>query len=364
MNKFAFIIHPLEIDDVARKFPVARWLPDRLVEGMLHRLPAYKAAEIDGVRSEHAAVQGWFIGCLLTSKQLLGMPVPYVTRKIIQCGRLAEKLGAKIVGLGALTSVVGDAGITIAQNLNIAVTTGNSYTVATAIEGTKEAARMMGIDLKKASVVIVGGAGSIGSVCAQIMAPATNSLTLVGLSEEKLEHVARRVLYETGVVARTTTNLRAALNQADIVIAVSSAVEAIIHPEDLKPGTVVCDVARPRDVSKQVAALRDDVLVIEGGIVEVPGDVNFHLNFGYPPKTSYACMAETMILALEGRMENFTLGRELTVKQVEEISALARKHGFKLAGLRSFERAMHADQIVAVRRRAEQKKATFAAATM
>ena len=45
-----------------------------------------------------------------------------------------------------------------------------------------------------------------------------------------------------------------------------------------------------------------------------------------------------MILALEQRYESFTLGRDLTVAQVEEISKLADKHGFKLAGFRSFER--------------------------
>ena len=54
---------------------------------------------------------------------------------------------------------------------------------------------------------------------------------------------------------------------------------------------------------------------------------------------AYACMAETMILALEKRYENFTLGRDLTVKQVETIERLAKKHGFKLAGFRSFESA-------------------------
>ena len=40
------------------------------------------------------------------------------------------------------------------------------------------------------------------------------------------------------------------------------------------------------------------------------------------PKTSYACMAETMILALEGRFENYSLGRDLTVSQVKEIARL------------------------------------------
>ena len=42
---------------------------------------------------------------------------------------------------------------------------------------------------------------------------------------------------------------------------------AIIEAEDLKPGAVVCDVARPRDVSKEVAQKRNDVLIIEGGVV-------------------------------------------------------------------------------------------------
>ena len=54
------------------------------------------------------------------------MPEEKVLKKIIRTGKIAERLG-KIVGLGAMTAVVGDAGITTARNLNIAVTTGNSY---------------------------------------------------------------------------------------------------------------------------------------------------------------------------------------------------------------------------------------------
>jgi predicted amino acid dehydrogenase len=104
-----------------------------------------------------------------------------------------------------------------------------------------------------------------------------------------------------------------------------------------------------------VAQKRSDVLIIEGGVVEVPGDVNFNFNFGFPPKTAYACMAETMMLALEGRYESFTLGRELTVEQVEEISRIAEKHGFKLAGFRSFERAVTEEQIEKIKENARRK---------
>ncbi|NPV28689.1 MAG: shikimate dehydrogenase [Firmicutes bacterium] len=356
MVRFAFIIHPIDLEDITKRLKFFRLLPGRMVEGIVRRFPVYKASEIRGVKSPWAETEGWFIICPLTSRQMLELPASYVTRRIIEAGRLAERLGAGIVGLGAMTSVVGDAGVTIAKNLKIAVTTGNSYTVATALEGTRKAAEFMGINLARAEVAVIGATGSIGSVCAKIMAREAGRLTLVARQRSRLERLARQILYETGVAARLATNVREALRGADVVITVTSAVDAVIEPGDLKPGAVVCDVARPRDVSRRVAEVRPDVLVIEGGVVEVPGDVEFNFNFGFPSKTAYACMAETMILALEGRCENFSLGRDLTVAQVEEISRLAAKHGFKLAGFRSFERALSQAELERIRAAAARAK--------
>jgi fatty aldehyde-generating acyl-ACP reductase len=200
-----------------------------------------------------------------------------------------------------------------------------------------------------------GASGSIGSACARILARKANYLTLIARNIPRLENLAEGILKDTGLAVKVTANVKEAVRKADIVISVSSAADSIIDPEDLKPGAVVCDVARPRDVSARVAQKRDDVLVIEGGIVEVPGDVNFNFNFGFPPKTAYACMAETMILALEKRFENFSLGRELHVSRIDEISALAAKHGFKLAGFRSFERPVEMETIQNIREKARLK---------
>lgn len=352
MGKFAFMLHPIDTSDFYRKFPLAAKLPVSLVEQALRRLPPMNISHITGIQSKYNSVEGHFVGCFLTSKQMVTLPEKYVIKKIIRAGKLAERLGAKILGLGAMTSVVGDAGITVARNLNIPVTTGNSYTVATAMEGTKLAASKMGIDLKTAQVVIIGATGSIGGVCAHLMARECKFLTLVARNKEKLSILAENILKNTGLAVKITSNLKEALQKADVIITVTSAVDSVIEPEDLKPGAVVCDVARPRDVSKRVAEVRNDVLVIEGGLVEVPGDVNFNLNFGYPPGLALACMAETMILALEERWENFTLGRDLTLEQVQEISELARKHGFKLAGFRSFEKPVTEEQIAAIKARA------------
>ena len=296
------------------------------------------------------------MACPLTSRQMMEMPERKVLQKIINAGKIAEKLGAKIFGLGAFTSVVGDAGITVAKNLKIAVTTGNSYTVATAMQGVRRAAGIMGVDLRQANILILGATGSIGAACARLLAGEFRNLTLAARNEEKLDLLAQQIYKESGCNAKITSQVKTAVRSADIIIAVTSALDTIIEPEDLKPGAIVCDVARPRNVSRQVAEKRNDVLIIEGGLVEVPGDVDFGLNFGFPEGTAYACMAETMILALEKRYEPFSLGRELVVEKIETIGRLADKHGFKLAGFRSFERAITESEIEAIRNNALQAK--------
>ena len=272
------------------------------------------------------------------------MPVEEVYEKIAGAIRIAQQRGAKIVGLGALTSVVGDAGVTISQMVDIPVTTGNSYTIATAVEGALQGAGLLGIDPNQVRVAVVGATGSIGKTCAEIK--------LIGRSVDKLEGLAAELSAKNNTAASVTTDVEEGIRDADIVVTVSSAVDAIIEPGFIKPGAVVCDVARPRDVGESVRRERDDVLIIDGGVIDVPGEVNFNFNFGFPPKTAYACMSETMILALEGRYENYTLGREVSVDQVTEINGLATKHGFKLAGFRSFERAVSEEQIGQIRKNA------------
>jgi len=356
MGDFAFIIHPIELDDVFRKFKFMRKWPASIVEGIIKLVPPFKVSEITGVRSQYAETSGYFVTCPLTSKQMVELPEEVVINKIIKTGKVAEKLGAKIVGLGAMTAVIGDAGITIAKNLNIAVTTGNSYTVATALQGTKKAAALMGIDLAQAEVLVIGATGSIGSVCARILARDVRFLTLLARDRNKLNHLAARILRDTGLAVKVSTDIKRSVQKADIIITVSGSAEALIDVMDLKPGAVVCDVARPRDVSKRAVELRNDILVIEGGVVDVPGEVDFGFNFGFPPRTSYACMAETMLLALEKRFEPFTLGRDLSVAQVDEITRIAEKHNFKISGFRSFERAISDEEIATIRQNAAKNK--------
>jgi len=361
---FAFIIHPIDAKtDVARKYPfLGRVVPEPVIDIVCTFWPPVYISEIEGVRSRTTGkeIGGHFIACPYTPKRMMQLPEREVYRKIIQTGRLAEQLGCGILGLGAFTSVVGDAGITIAQALDIPVTTGDAYTISIAAQAVIEAGRLMNIDAANATAAVVGATGAIGSVVAELLADQVTKLILIGRRADAVEAVREKCEGKRAQIV-TSTDVNA-MKEAELILTVSSAVGAIVEPQHLKPGAVVCDVARPRDVSKTVIQQRDDVLVIEGGMVDVPGHVNFNFNFGFPSGKAYACMAETMALALEGRYEDYTLGRSIELERVHEIEAMASRHGFRLSGLRSFEREVTAEHIADVQERAHTARRTWSPA--
>ncbi|MBA1334581.1 MAG: hypothetical protein HPY66_2485 [Firmicutes bacterium] len=339
MTRFGFIVHPLSIRDLTSKFSFAERISEKIVKKAIQMLPPVKLSEVKGIKSKFGETEGCFVAVTLLPEQIMGLPVEFVEKKIIKACKTAESMGAEVIGLGAFTSVVGDKGISIAKQLKTPVTTGNTYTVATALEAVKEASRIMGKNIRESDVVIIGANGSIGKACARILSREVKFLSLVSRNIERLEKLAGEIMMDTGLSVHISDRVDGPLRRADVVISVSSSVDTIIHPEHLKSGSIVCDVARPRDVSVSVSEKRKDVLVIEGGLVKVPGG-EFDFGFGLPPGTCYACMAETMILAMEGRKENYSLGSDLDVNKVVEISNLARKHGFVLSGFRASNGAL------------------------
>lgn len=328
-----------------------------MIDHIAPMFPPVYLSQVDGVVSASTGkeIVGWLIACPLTPKHFCELPETQVYRKIIETGWLAEKLGAKILGLGAYTSVAGDAGVTVANRLDIPVTTGDSYTIAVAVEAVRAAAQLMEISVRRSVTAVVGATGAIGQVCAQLLAQEVGELILIGRRLEALERLKELLHMQNPASAiRISTEMKD-LQHAELILTVTSALGAVIEPKHLRPGCVVCDVARPRDVSAQVATARDDILVIDGGMVEVPGPVDFHFNFGFPPGKAFACMAETMALALEGRFEDYTLGKEIQLDQVNEIYAMASRHGFKLSGFRTFDKPVTEAHIEQVRRNAKRR---------
>jgi fatty aldehyde-generating acyl-ACP reductase len=341
VTQFAFVIHPIKPKDAAKKYPIARFMPDWVIEKFYGSKKPFIGSFVDGIESKTGAkTSGWFIICPLTPDMMIHkMPLEAVYERIVQCTELAKSEGASLIGLGAFTSVVGDGGVTVASRSPIPVTTGNSYTTATAIQGALKACDLLGIVPSESVLAVVGATGSIGKTCAKILAPQFSRTILVGRDEARTGAVAAELPRGEATVDF------ARIREADAIITVTSAEKDVIFPEHLKPGAVIVDVSRPRDVSVRVAKERQDVLVVGGGVVKVPGNPTFGIDFGFPKGTAYACMSETMMLALEDRLESFTLGKEVSVEQVETTIGWADKHGFELEGFRAFEKAVSPEAI-------------------
>lgn len=341
-NRFAFVIHPLRAENIFRH-PVLhylRFLPTRLVEWGMAASPPILLSRMVNIRSTATgqAAEGLLISLGATPRELMRRDPGFTYRRLIRAAREAERFGAGIMGLGAFTSVVGDAGVTVAQKADVAITSGNSLTVAATLAAAERAVTWMGGDLEQGRAMVIGATGSIGSACSRILAQRAHEIVLVAPRPERLITLRRQIEAESPQAnVYISTSPDDYLPATELVVTTTSAVgQKVIDLTLYQPGAVICDVARPPDVQPEDAALRPDVLVVESGEIVLPGDPDFGFDIGLPHGTAYACLAETIVLTLEGRYEDYSVGRNIEVDKVREIWDLARKHGLELAGLRSF----------------------------
>jgi predicted amino acid dehydrogenase len=370
LPKFCFVIHPVSLEDVARYEPGAKGKGEPIIRKILEWMPPWAAVHVTGVRApDGRETEGWFIGAPLMPEQMLELPREEVYSRILRAIEIGAELGAQVAGLGAFTGVVGDAGVTINERSPIPVTTGNSLTIVAGLQSLFRGAREMGVDPAGATAVVIGATGSIGSACVRLIAPKVKRVVLVARNETRLRKFHEQIAGELPCESSYTTDLSAAVRQADLVLTATSSTQNVIHPEDLRPGAVVCELSLPHDVSRRVALERPDVLVIEGGNVLVPGSPRFsrvrepdqEFDLGLPPRTALACMSETMVLALERRFEPFTLGRGINLDRVVEMEEMAARCGFTLAGMRAFDAAISPEQIAATREAAARLRSRAAA---
>jgi predicted amino acid dehydrogenase len=360
VDRFAFVLHPLTVDYIARhpRFSWTRNLPRRLVEVTSAYMPAQCVGTVTGGRSPATGkrVEGLIYALGATPRQMLTRPPEFTYSRLDSAIADAAKRGARIVGLGAFTKVVGDAGVTVAKRAPIPVTTGNSLTIAATLETAKLTAKRMGWpDLAHGKAMVVGATGSIGSVCSRLLAAAVKDVVLVSIEPARLAALKRTILDETpdaGVATGVSTASWA--GKCDLIVTATSAFgQRVLDVSQCKPGAVILDVALPPDISAEEAAVRPDVLVVESGEVLIPGPARFSFDIGLPPGVAYACLAEAALLAMEERFECFTLGRDVQPAQVKEIYRLFRRHGFRIAPLRTFGQELTEDLVAGKRELAD-----------
>ena len=331
------------------------------LEKIMAYAPPFVYSRVSGIRSPTGVeAEGWLISVGGTPKEIMQHNPEFTYRRLLAAAAMARRLGAQIMGLGAFTKVVGDAGVSVARRSPLPITTGNSYSASGALWAAHDALLRMrllptpkGRERVKFKAMVVGATGAIGSVCARLMAKAAEEVYLVSPETAKLLSLKESILQETPD-AKLFLAARADKNIADmdmIVTATSGAGKKVLDIMQVKPGCVITDVARPLDLPPEEVAKRPDVLVIESGEIQLPGDVHMK-NIGLPKGVVYACLAETIVLTLEGRFENFTVGRAIEWAKVREIYQLGIKHGMTLAAISGVNGPFSDEDIEGVRQRA------------
>ncbi len=381
INRFAFVIHPLSQKYLTNVKPLkllAKVSPPAVMD-MVEKAVAYSPpmvySEVEGIRSPTGVeAKGWLIFVGGTPKQIMSHSPEFTYRQLLAAADTAKKLGAQIMGLGAFTKVVGDAGVTVAKRAPLPITTGNSYSASGALWAAHEAAARLGlVELEKGKKIkgkamVVGATGAIGSACARLLARTAEEVHLVSPESAKLLVLEKSILRESPgaklVLASYADSDRSIGDMDMIVTATSGAGKKILDIMKVKPGCVITDVARPLDLPPEEVAKRPDVLVIESGEVYLPGKVRMKQIGFEDHNVVYACLAETIVLTLEGRFENFTLGRTIEWEKVHEIYKMGLKHGMRLAAISGVNGVYSDEDIARVRElalQAREKRASSAA---
>jgi hypothetical protein len=149
--KSAFLMHPLDASYVRRSWYTfaklwASILPDRAIEAVMKPIKPYIHSRFN-IHGHEAMI---FI-CPLTSRQMMGLPKKEVIGKLKKACDLAYKNGAKVISLGAYSSIASNQGLDLVGKSKIGLTTGRAYTVYVVMEQLKNYIK------KNSKIAIIGG---------------------------------------------------------------------------------------------------------------------------------------------------------------------------------------------------------------
>ncbi len=298
-------------------------------------MPPIKVSKITGlINHKQEVVEGHVLGIVMSPEQMTENR-DQALKKIIQATKKAKKLGIGIMGLGAMTASFSKGGLDILEEVTeVGITTGRAYTTKTVTDYVKDVIERFSLPKEKVIVGVVGGAGSIGSSCAKVLHRwGIQHIVLIDMARKaETLHAHAKEMDKIRVDVSHDVN---DIKHCDIIITATSAPEALITKDLVHPGMVIINDAQPTDIDIAVIKEREDVLVIEGGVVHTK---DVHSNFRMGPRgkdENYCCLAEVLVLGHHGHFENYAIGN-LDLTLVEHIEEKAKPLGFKIAKYQNF----------------------------
>jgi fatty aldehyde-generating acyl-ACP reductase len=322
--------------------PLRTPLPDDEIKDILPWIPPRAVCRVDAGSITGAKARGLYIDSFIPPDRLEAAYVHENIARVRAAAACAINAGAKIVSLGGFSSILIEGNFDLLpQRHDTAFTTGNTLTVAFIVQGIHRMCALEGRNISRSTLLIVGATGDVGSGCARCLAPMVRHVMLSARNVERLRRLAAE-LEADGVQVEIGTDLQRFSSEADVVICAASLASPSLLLGRITPDALVCDAGYPKNLSPS-AEMRD-ATVFFGGLGQITGGMSFAPDFHgilnrHPfPDVVHGCLLEGMALALEGRFEPFSQGRGfITPKRVEEMEAIAARHGIYLAPLYNAE---------------------------
>lgn len=335
MKKFAFLVHLRSSYsyDLGHMAAPLGWIPDSVYRYALRNRPLPPFIWSDVTLTPGATEpEGYIVMLPYTGRQLLEQQKQMLPR-VEQAIKLAAQKGADIMGLGALSSPITMGGELVANNPYLSITNGNAFTAV--ITHARIAQLIRESPQYRPTVALVGATGSVGTLVTKLLAkhnPEAN-YQLIARNERRLLDLAAEMTFTNYAVQPIISQNLDDMKRADIVVLLTSASDCLLQAHQLKANAVVLDDTQPRNTHPRLLAQRPDVRIIDGGLVGVPHLKTNSRGIGLPKGISYACLAETILLAKAGYQSDFSVGNP-TLEQAEFIGRVARRFshlGFGIA---------------------------------
>jgi len=336
---FGLIGHSTSFEDAKRKASLLGF--DHIADGDLDvwcTAPPQLVENVEVKSATGISIEGSYIDSCFVPEMLSRFKT--ARRKVLNAMELAQKKGINITALGGFTSIIFE-NFKLLQHKQIRntalewerFTTGNTHTAWVICKQLEINAPRIGIDLKKATVAVIGATGDIGSAVCRWLINKTgiSELLMVARQQEPL------ALLQKELDGGTITTLDEALPQADIVVWVASMPKTIaIDTDNLKKPCLMIDGGYPKNLDEKFQG--ENIYVLKGGIVEFFNDIGWNMmelaEMQNPQREMFACFAEAMILEFEKCHTNFSWGRNnISLEKMEFIGAASLKHGFSAIGL-------------------------------
>jgi fatty aldehyde-generating acyl-ACP reductase len=298
-------------------------------------LPPRTVCRVTVFSRDGSRAHGVYVDAFLSPDRLDQGSAREKIHRIREAASYARREGASVAALGGFSSIVLEGKVDLLPNHEeVTFTTGNTLTVAYIVKAVERASALAGRSLRSQRILILGATGDVGSGCARYLLSRAGRLLLCARNPHRLRRLQRSLVSSETAVA-ISTDAEEFLREADFVVAAASLASPRFSLRSVRPDAIVCDAGYPRNVLSEGYP---GPLVFFGGMGQVLGGLRLDPDLmpvlaPHPaPNVVQGCLLEGMLLALEGRFESYSRGRgNISPGRVDEIWALAEKHGFALA---------------------------------